>query len=147
MPKTMFFSSFAALLAAATLAVGSSAFAEKISVKAELSTANEVPPVPENGKGSLAGTYDSESKVLTYVVEYSDLSGPVTAAHFHGPTDATHNAPVLIPFSGAYASPMKDTVTLTDAQVADLMAARLYFNIHTAKNKPGEIRGQVVKAP
>ena len=35
--------------------------------------------------------------------------------------------------------------TLTDAQASDLMAGKWYFNIHTAANKGGEIRGQVTK--
>jgi hypothetical protein len=140
------YSGFASLAAALMLFLGSSAFAEQISFKAELSTDNEVPPVADSGKGTLSGTFDTASKVLTYTVVYSDLSGPVTAAHIHGPADASHNAPVSAPYTGAYASPMKDAVTLSDEQVADLMAARLYFNIHTAKNKPGEIRGQIVKA-
>ncbi len=34
---------------------------------------------------------------------------------------------------------------LTDAQAADLKAGKWYFNIHTEKNKGGEIRGQVMK--
>ena len=32
-----------------------------------------------------------------------------------------------------------------DAQAADLQAGKWYFNIHTAANKGGEIRGQVMK--
>jgi CHRD domain len=42
-------------------------------------------------------------------------------------------------------SPIKGTATLTDAQAADLQGGKYYFNIHTDANKPGEIRGQVVK--
>ena len=33
---------------------------------------------------------------------------------------------------------------LTAAQVADLMAGKWYVNIHTAANKGGEIRGQLM---
>jgi hypothetical protein len=146
MCKPRFCSGFISLVAVATLFAGASAFAETVSFKAELSGANEVPAVEGSGKGTVSASYDSVSKVLTYTVEYSDLSGPATAAHFHGPADTSHNAPVMIPVSTGYASPMKGAETLTDAQAADLMAAQLYFNIHTAKNKPGEIRGQIVKA-
>ena len=32
---------------------------------------------------------------------------------------------------------------LTDAQIADLNAGKWYFNIHTAANPGGEIRGQL----
>jgi hypothetical protein len=40
-------------------------------------------------------------------------------------------------------SPIKGTATLTDAQVADLMAGKYYVNVHTAANPAGEIRGQL----
>ena len=42
-------------------------------------------------------------------------------------------------------SPLKGEATLTDAQAADLAAGKWYFNVHTAANKGGEIRGQVMK--
>jgi hypothetical protein len=35
---------------------------------------------------------------------------------------------------------------LTDAQIAQLEAGKWYVNIHTEANKPGEIRGQLVRA-
>jgi len=41
--------------------------------------------------------------------------------------------------------PLEGSATLTDVQAADLMAGKWYVNIHTAANKGGEIRGQVVK--
>jgi hypothetical protein len=145
MVKTGFSSSFNTLVFIAVLFLSSSALAETMTFKVDLSGNNEVPPIADPGKGTLSATYDSNSKVLTYSVEYSDLSGPVTAAHFHGPSDATNNAPVLIPVTGSLTSPMKGSATLTDPQAADLIAGRLYFNIHTAKNRPGEIRGQVTK--
>ena len=42
-------------------------------------------------------------------------------------------------------NPIKGEATLTDAQAADLQAGKWYFNVHTAANKGGEIRGQVMK--
>ncbi len=76
---------------------------------------------------------------------YSGLSGPATAAHFHGPADATTNAGVVVPQKDGLPSPMKGEATLTDAQAADLQAGKLYFNIHTEANKGGEICGQVAQ--
>jgi hypothetical protein len=139
-----FVPAFVLAITAAALVVAD-ASAETISFKAELSGANEVPAVESDGKGTLTATYDTDTKTLTYKVEYTGLSGPVTAAHFHGPSDTTHNAPVLINVAGGLASPMQGSAVLTDAQAADLVGGRLYFNAHTAKSRPGEIRGQVVR--
>jgi hypothetical protein len=66
-------------------------------------------------------------------------------AHFHGPAEPGKNAGVAVPIPGT-ASPMNGSATLTDAQAADLMAGKWYVNVHTAENKGGEIRGQVLKA-
>ena len=49
------------------------------------------------------------------------------------------------PATGGLVSPLKGEATLTDAQAADLAAGKWYFNVHTAANKGGEIRGQVMK--
>ncbi len=135
----------AVTLAAATL-VGPAAFAESMSFKADLKASNEVPPVESKGSGTLTATYDTASKSLNYTADYSGLTGDATAAHFHGPAAAGQNAGVVVPVTGSAANPIKGSATLTDAQAADLMAGRWYFNIHTAANKGGEIRGQVEKA-
>ena len=42
------------------------------------------------------------------------------------------------------ASPIEGQATLSPAQVADLMAGKWYANVHTAANKGGEIRGQIM---
>ena len=59
---------------------------------------------------------------------------------------ALANAGVLVPIGGAgMASPASGSATLNDAQAADLLAGRLYVNIHTAAHPGGEIRGQVTR--
>jgi hypothetical protein len=121
------------------------AFAETVNLKASLKAADSVPPNTSNGSGSLQATYDTANKQLTYTVTYSGLTGNATAAHFHGPADPGKTAGVVVPVQGGVASPIKGTATLTDAQAADLLAGKWYFNIHTEANKPGEIRGQVTK--
>jgi Cu/Zn superoxide dismutase len=121
------------------------AFAETVNLKASLKASDSVPTNNSNGTGSLQATYDTANKQLTYTVTYSGLTGNATAAHFHGPADPGKTAGVVVPVQGGVASPIKGTATLTDAQAADLLAGKWYFNIHTEANKPGEIRGQVTK--
>jgi hypothetical protein len=119
--------------------------AEQINFKADLSGASEVPPVTSAGKGTATAALDTTTKALTWTVTYAGLSGPATAGHIHGPAAPGANAGVLVPFSGNLASPIKGSATLTDAQVSDLEAGRTYINLHTADNKGGEIRGQLVR--
>jgi hypothetical protein len=143
--RTTILGSLAGLGIVALLALSPAAFAETQNYKAVLSPASEVPPNDSKGSGALTATYDTASKKLTYSATYSGLTGPAAAAHFHGPADAKTNASIVVPVSGPMASPMKGEATLTDAQAADLQAGKWYFNIHTAANKGGEIRGQVMK--
>ena len=128
----------------ACFALAAPAFAEKMTMKVPLTSASEVPPNTSAGKGNADVTYDTASKMLTWKVTYSGLTGPATMAHFHGPAEAGKNAPVAVPFKDA-ASGSEGSATLTDAQAADLMAGKMYVNVHTEANKGGEIRGQVVK--
>lgn len=132
------------LMLVACAALSSPALADKISYKAELQGAQEVPPVPGSGKGNADVTYDTATKKLTWKVTFSGLTGPATAAHFHGPAEPGKNAGVAVPIPGTK-SPMDGSATLTDAQIADLSAGKWYVNVHTAANKRGEIRGQVTK--
>jgi hypothetical protein len=121
--------------------------AEQINFKADLGGASEVPPVTSPGKGSATASLDTATKTLTWTVTYSGLSGPATAGHIHGPAAPGANAGVLVPFNGDLASPIKGSAPLTDAQVSDLEAGKWYVNLHTAANKPGEIRGQLLRTP
>lgn len=118
--------------------------AETVSFRGALAGAAEVPAKAGDGKGTATASLDTATKVLTYQVEYAGLSGPATAAHFHGPADPSANAGVAVPFATP-ASPIKGTATLTDAQMADLMAGKWYANVHTAANPGGEVRGQMTR--
>ena len=132
----------------ATLAIGAAvgfagpAFADKM--KATLDGKSEVPPNTSAATGTADIDYDPASKKLSWKLTYSGLSGPATAAHFHGPAEAGKNAGVAVPISNT-ASGSEGNATLTDAQAADLTAGKYYVNVHTAANPGGEIRGQVTK--
>jgi hypothetical protein len=126
------------------VAAGGPAFAEKMTMKVNMTGASEVPPNNSPAKGVADIGFDTATKMLTWKVTYSGLTGPATAAHFHGPAEPGKNAPIVIPFKDV-ASGAAGSATLTDAQAADLTAGRYYVNIHTAAHPGGEIRGQVTK--
>jgi hypothetical protein len=114
---------------------------------AELGGKSENPAVQSDGVGAFNATLDAKTKQLKWELRFWSLSGPATASHIHGPADAKANAGVVVPLTKAGdVGPYAGAATLTDAQIADLNAGKWYVNVHTAKNAPGEIRGQVMKA-
>ena len=119
------------------------AFAEKMT--ATLNGKSETPPNATAGTGTADIDYDAASKKLSWKLTYSGLTGPATAAHFHGPAEPGKSAGVAVAIPNATSSPVEGSATLTDAQAADLTAGKYYVNVHTAANPGGEIRGQVVK--
>ena len=127
----------------AAIAFAGPACAEKF--KATLDGKSEVPDNTSAGTGSADLDYDAASKKLSWKVTYSGLTGPATAAHFHGPAETGKNAGVAVAIPNATSSPAEGSATLTDAQAADLQAGKYYINVHTAANPGGEIRGQVKK--
>ncbi|MFP3549356.1 CHRD domain-containing protein [Paraburkholderia sp. SIMBA_049] len=123
------------------------ALADTVELKADLEPSSEVPPRVSHGHGALNATFDTSTKTLKWTATYESLSGPVTMAHFHGPAPVGQNAKVQVPIDkNALASPIKGSATLTEQQVTDLMGGQWYFNVHTAQNPTGEIRGQVLPA-
>jgi hypothetical protein len=131
-------------LCACSMTTPASSASASMAVTAQLTGASEVPPpLATRGSGSVEGTMDGRTQLLRWTVTYTGLSGPVTAAHFHGPSLVGQNAAVVLPIEGNLASPIKGEATLSAAQAADLMAGRWYVNLHTAANPNGEVRGQV----
>ena len=133
------------LIAAFTVGCLSAASAATIDYRATLSGKAEVPPTASNASGDVLATLDTGSKKLSYTITYMGLSGPATAAHFHGPAATGANAGVAVPIGSNPASPSTGSVTLTDAQMKDLEAGNWYANVHTEANKGGEIRGQLMR--
>lgn len=144
MRQMLAFSHIGGAAIALLLAFAAPSYAETVQFKATLNGASEVPPNQSAGTGTVTATFDTATKQLSWKGNYSGLSGPATAAHFHAPAEAGKNAGVAIPIT-PNTSPFTGSATLTDSQASDLMAGRWYVNIHTAANPSGEVRGQLVK--
>ncbi len=111
-----------------------------------LTGAQQVPPVQTTGTGSAALTYDPSTRVLTWTITYSGLSGEATMAHIHGPAEAGKNAGVEVWLSTKgqpASSPITGQATLTPEEAQQLLAGDTYINVHTKDHPGGEIRGQI----
>jgi hypothetical protein len=136
-------------IAAAIVAAGLAACMQQPSTmtyKAHLTAKDEVPPNASAAMGDGTFVLNPATKELTWTVTFSGLTGPAVAAHIHGPAAPGANAGVTIAFDPpkAPAGEIKGSNVLVDAQIADLKAGKYYVNIHTAANKGGEIRGQLM---
>jgi hypothetical protein len=129
--------------AALSLLATAPAQAQNVNYRAELTGASEVPPVTTEATGNARISFGQTSKRFLFTITYTGLSGPATAAHFHGPAADDATAPPIIPIEGDLTSPISGSVILTDEQIGWLEDDQIYFNIHTAANPGGEIRGQV----
>ena len=102
-------------------------------------------PAQRSGaKGTIEATYDSDAGTLSWSGSYSGLTGPAIAAHFHGPAAAGVNAPPVVPVD-ASKSPFEGSAKISADVAKEFADGMIYFNVHTAKNKGGETRGQLAK--
>ncbi len=116
--------------------------------KSVLNGANERPtPVSTPGVG--IGLLALNGTTATYWVTYSGLTASASAAHVHGPADATTSAGVMFGIGSVSgtAGVISGTATITAPQAANISAGNSYFNIHTTANPGGEIRGQLLLLP
>ena len=136
--------SLAAVAALSACGVMSPADSNMVALNTQLRGANEIPAITGSGYGTVDAAFNKTTNVLSWKVNYSALTGPAKAGHFHGPAANGANAGVALGWTNPISSPMEGSATLTAAQAADLLAGRWYANIHTAANPGGEIRGQMM---
>jgi hypothetical protein len=109
-------------------------------IKVSLSGTEEVPAlnVPGSGSGSFRVAEDG---TITGSVTTKDVPG--TMAHIHRGAKGA-NGPVIVPLDkngDTYSVPAGRK--LSAAQMEDLKKGMLYVNVHTNRNKGGEVRGQL----
>lgn len=129
---------------AALMLAAAPAYAETTNFTATLAPGADA--ADSTATGSLEASYDSDTMEFSWTATYEGLTGPATAAHFHGPAAEGENAPPVVPISGDLASPIEGSATLTEEQATQLLDGMWYLNIHTEQYPDGEIRGQVLAA-
>ncbi|UOG76771.1 CHRD domain-containing protein [Hymenobacter tibetensis] len=103
----------------------------------------EVPPVSTDAFGIGIFTLSQDKTKLKFQATATDLSGPITMAHFHTGAFGTVGPPVvdLLPFVSG--NTVSGEITPNAAFITALEAGNIYINFHTAANPNGEIRGQL----
>lgn len=122
------------------------------SFTANLTGAQEEPPIAAAGLGT--GNFALTPAGLAFRVTVQGLTGAISAAHFHLGAIGIGGGVVRGVAAGEFLSPTTmagtwtpaDASPLTPALVTELIRGNLYFNVHTAANPGGEIRGQVLPA-
>ncbi|SDF75532.1 CHRD domain-containing protein [Dyadobacter soli] len=94
-------------------------------------------------------SYNKTTHMLTFTLNWANLTGPPTGAHIHGTAARGTNATIKYDFfndipkttTGSYSGSVMVDGTLINE--TDLLNGLYYFNIHTPTNGGGEIRGQI----
>lgn len=113
-----------------------------------LSGDQEVPAKTTGATGTMNVSYDKNTKMLAISASWQNLSGDPAAAHIHGPAAKGKNAGVVVDFHDNVTSATGNfsrSVSVDGISIKEdsLLAGYYYFNIHTAQNPAGEIRGQI----
>jgi hypothetical protein len=111
-----------------------------VQLKATVNGQQEVPANTSTATGTMTGSYDKTTRVLTYTVTYQGITP--AAGHIHQAAPGV-NGGVIVPFASVAASPITGTATLSEADGAKLLAGETYVNFHTQAYQNGEIRGNI----
>lgn len=111
-------------------------------VHVDLGGGQEVPPVVVDGAGSGTITVASDGAVSGSVTT-RNVAG--IAAHIHQ-GEIGKNGPVIIPLQKTAADTwsVPKGAKLNDMQMAAFKRGDLYVNVHTARHRGGEVRGQII---
>lgn len=100
-----------------------------------------------NAAGTLAVIFDKNERTLRYCITVAELTGSVTAAHFHlAPAGSEGNIVHTIQgLSGDKneGSTEGDWADMSEENMLALFEDSIYINIYTEENPKGEIRGQL----
>jgi hypothetical protein len=129
------------VLIATVLLVFGSAVAIGKDVNVKLTGAEETPPVTTSATGQ-GKIHIGKGNSVTGTIKTSGIEG--IAAHIHVGAKGDAGPPIITLTKGADGTwTVPAGSKLTDEQLADFKAGKLYVNVHSEQHKPGEIRGQL----
>ncbi len=125
----------------------SSASSETYVFKATLTRGQEVPR-PVGAKATAAGTFSATTKeqgstrTFRWKLTFRNLTSKAVAAHVHMGRRGV-SGPVIIALCGPCRNGQTGTLKITSNAEDAMERGTAYVNVHTVKNKNGEIRGQL----
>ena len=129
------------VVAAVLLCAAHAGRAASEEIKVVLSGNQETPPATTSGSGTATFNIAPDKSVRGSVT----IAGMTpTVVHIHE-APAGKNGPIIIPLTqtGDNVWSVPEGAKLTDAQYESYKAGNLYYNVHSAAYKGGEIRGQI----
>lgn len=114
-----------------------------------MSPAQEVPAKNSPATGVADVSYNKTTKVLSYTLAWTSLTGNPTGSHIHGTAPRGVNAGVKHDFTSLLPKTTSgifiNSVVVNNVAIKEdsLLKGFYYFNIHTPTNPGGEIRGQI----
>lgn len=109
--------------------------------------AQMVPSVSGNGTATMTGTYDPNTRIMTYTTNWVGMSGaPTSGGFFTGASGAVGTAITpgwTIGTDWTGTGTASGSVVLTADQASQLTSGNMYYSIGTATNAGGEVRGQL----
>jgi len=110
---------------------------------ARLTGAQQNPPVTTSASGAGGVIVDPVTMAITGGITFSGLTPTAGGHHIHQSSAGDAVIIGLTLASDGVTATVPPGTTLTVPQYAALLAGELYFNVHTAANPNGEIRGQI----
>ena len=109
----------------------------------------EVPANNSSASGTADVTYNKDTKMLTYTLNWSGLTDKPTMAHIHGTAPRGANAGVKHDLTNVLkketSGSFTDSVKVDGSAIKEdsLLSGFYYFNVHTPAHPGGEIRAQI----
>lgn len=120
-----------------------SATARILSIRATLNGANVVPATASTATGTLAGTYDDVSKIMSFTLTFSGLSGSVSGAYIG--EGAINSSGLLLHTLPVTTSPYTTTIgPLSNAHSTAVLTGNSFIQIESSGYNNPEIRGQII---